>query len=133
MEARLSAHAAESPGGLGGRHDVDSPTSAVVGAWWTAHFGAGSADVVPFDRMRIAAEAELGALSSVDVQLLRLELSDERGKLTKTVSFTHAHAHTGGQSAPLAPALLGAPHLQHARLLPCFHLGPHQRMSDSAC
>ena len=38
---------------------------------------------MPFDRMRQAAESELGTLSSVDVQLLRLELSDERGKMTK--------------------------------------------------
>ena len=72
------AHAAESP------ESGSDPTSMAVGVWWSAHFGAGSTDVVPFDRMRIAAEAELGALSSVDVQLLRLELSDERGKLTKT-------------------------------------------------
>ena len=35
------------------------------------------------ERLRAVAEAEMGALSSVDVQLLRLELADDRGKLTR--------------------------------------------------
>ena len=42
------------------------------------------AEAVPFERLRVAAELEMGALSSVDMQLLRLELSDDRGKLTCT-------------------------------------------------
>ena len=69
---------------MGGNADV-TPVSSIVTAWWSAHFGAGADnEVVPFERMRAAAESELGPLSSVDIQLLRLELSDERGKLTKT-------------------------------------------------
>ena len=60
----------------------DEPSD-LVHEWWETHFGAGAPDTVAFDRMRAAAESEIGPLSSVDVQLLRLELSDERGKLTK--------------------------------------------------
>ena len=51
--------------------------------WWHSHFGM-HAEAVPFERLRVAAELEMGALSSVDMQLLRLELSDDRGKLTRT-------------------------------------------------
>ena len=51
--------------------------------WWLSHFGV-HAEAVPFERLRVAAELEMGALSSVDMQLLRLELSDDRGKLTRT-------------------------------------------------
>lgn len=94
--------------GEGGRA---SPVSIAVGTWWASHFGTSGAagDVVPFERMRAAAEAELGPLSSVDIQLLRLELSDERGKLTKAalrrLLSSSADAPAGGRHATVGDAL----------------------------
>lgn len=99
---RAAARAAERA--LAESAATSDPAASVVNGWWTSQFGRDTADVVPFDRMRIAAESELGALSSVDVQLLRLELSDERGKLTKTalkrllagsIDGTSGHATVG--------------------------------------
>ena len=51
--------------------------------FWGRHFGADAADAVAFDVFKGAAQAEVGALSSVDLQLLRLELMDERGRLSQ--------------------------------------------------
>ncbi len=58
------------------------PPASEAEVWWHYRFGS-HVDAVPFERLRAAAEAEMGSLSSVDVQLLRLELSDDRGKLTR--------------------------------------------------
>ena len=77
--ARLVADAVDA-GALLGAQAPPPPSPADV--WWASHFGAGL-EAVPFERLRAAAEVEMGALSSVDVQLLRLELSDDRGKLTR--------------------------------------------------
>ncbi|KAL1507676.1 hypothetical protein AB1Y20_007291 [Prymnesium parvum] len=52
-----------------------------VRAFWEAHFG-GEASA-SFEKVRGALAAELGNLSSVDLQLLRLELMDERGRLSR--------------------------------------------------
>ena len=53
-----------------------------VASFCRRHFG-GEAEAVPFERLWGAAEAALGApLTSVDMQLLRLELMDERGRLS---------------------------------------------------
>ena len=51
--------------------------------FWGRHFGADAADAVAFDVFKGAAQAEVGVLSSVDLQLLRLELMDERGRLSQ--------------------------------------------------
>ena len=58
-------------GGGGGGSPADGPAAST---WWVSHFGASAGEAVAFERMRAAAEVELGPLSSVDVQLLRLEL-----------------------------------------------------------
>ena len=84
--------------------------AAVVASWWLTHFGSSVGESVPFERMRVAAEAELGPLSSVDVQLLRLELADERGKLQK-VALTRllsgsVDGTTGHASVQIALRLL---------------------------
>jgi hypothetical protein len=60
------------------------PSGDVVTSWWHTHFGVSAPEAVSSERLRTAAEAELGPLSSVDLQLLRLELADDRGKLTRT-------------------------------------------------
>ena len=70
------------PPGTAPRGTAPAPHPA-ADMWWLSHFGV-HAEAVPFERLRVAAELEMGALSSVDMQLLRLELSDDRGKLTRT-------------------------------------------------
>ena len=82
-ERALSSAGRQSAGGGGGGGGGSPADGPAASTWWVSHFGASAGEAVAFERMRAAAEVELGPLSSVDVQLLRLELSDERGKLTK--------------------------------------------------
>ena len=102
LVASLARHSAEERAAIAERSMLSASsgdTADVVSTWWSTHFAAG--DAVPFERMRAAAEQELGSLSSVDVQLLRLELSDERGKLTKlALRVTRAPRPLAAQLCP---------------------------------
>ena len=75
--------------------------------FWAEHFG-GEVEAVAFDALKPAAEAVLLApLNSVDLQLLRLELMDTRGRLTLAALVRlHAQRPDGEEVGASLHALL---------------------------
>lgn len=77
-----------------------------VARWWLAHFG--EVEAVSFEELQPAAEAVLLApLTSVDLQLLRLELMDARGRLPLAALVRlHAQRPDGEEVGTSLDALL---------------------------
>ena len=92
------------PGDFGRRRSQTGAEQTAIKNFWMTHFG-DMEQSVSFDRVRSALETDLGEISTVDLQLLRLELMDERGRLSRGALSRIMRDESGALHATVSDAV----------------------------